>query len=117
MAQILYYDDEEIEIYDITGITAMELLPDDMKRCEITFKNKPVVARFDPTTMLRIAKYSKEIEIQELEKKIANLREEINGSNYAIRLTERKIKCIEKVADMIFSDRYFDEEKYIGNTK
>lgn len=116
MAQILYYDDEELEIYDVINTAATESLADDMKRCEIIFKNKPVVARLDPTTMSRIAKYNNEIEIRELEKKVAVLREEVISSNYAIRLTERKIKCIEKVADMIFSDHYFDEEKYIGDT-
>nr|DAH23217.1 MAG TPA: hypothetical protein [Caudoviricetes sp.] len=115
MKQVIFFDDEDMKIYnvkdvvaDVEGKTKNNL----QIKVELSLSVSSEPIELDPTTMLRIAKYNKEVEIEKLQEKIETLKNTVISWNKAIDKTKRKISYIEKLAQTIFEDDNFFEEKY-----
>lgn len=115
MKQVIFFDDEDMRVYNVQNVVAdVEGKTKNNLQAKVelslSVSNEPV--ELDPTTMLRIAKYNKEVEIEKLQGKIENLKNVVTSWNKEIEKTKRKISCVEKIAEMIFSDNNFHEQNY-----
>lgn len=130
MGQILFYDERGMRVYDCilfdvkppdeTELDATSL--EDMETQIVIRKGTTstasitigeVKAELDPTTMKRIAQYNLHKDFEELNRKISNAVEKLSQLDKEMNTRREKILLIENLAEKIWKDDDFDEDRYL----
>ncbi len=132
-AKILVYDDEKLE-YFVGSLASIETISGqpiefctigsnfeevlqpmyNVLKCDILNGKKLQNIELDDTTMKRILRFNKEIEIKKLDEKIKEKRKEINDLDNILQDKDNKVEKIKKFIANIY-DIDIDEDDYNYN--
>lgn len=126
--QLIFYDDENMEVYNVENVQ----VNNDMHYCEeprradmmpivslscvahtIDFDTRFEKVELDPTTMRRIAKFNKEVEIKNLDKTIEDKKDELEEVRQEILKQEKKLESIKEFVGKFIKSNSETIEEYI----
>lgn len=100
-----------IEVTDL-GDTKKKMIAGPETSFDITLSSSFEPIELDPTTMIRISKYNKEKEIEELNEKISRLKEKEKRLNESCNKLYKRLSTCETFIEEFINGGYEEESEY-----